>query len=174
MSDDLNLFKNISTFIFDIDGVLTDGTLLLLKDGLQSRQMHIKDGLGLQMALSNGYRIAVISGGNAEEARIRLLKLGVKDVHLKLGDKKQFVSDYIKEHQLNWEEVLYMGDDLPDLPLMSVVGMSCCPADAVVEIKEAVKYISPINGGWGCVRDVIEKVLKLNDHWHYHPDIHSR
>ena len=174
MSDDPDLFKHITTFVFDIDGVLTDGTLLLLKDGLQSRQMHIKDGLGLQMALSNGYRIAVISGGNAEEARTRLLKLGVKDVHLKLGDKKQFVSDYIKEHGLKWEEVLYMGDDLPDLPLMSVVGMSCCPADAVVEIKEAVKYISPVNGGWGCVRDVIEKVLKGNDHWHYHPGIHSR
>ncbi len=171
MSDDL--FKNITTFVFDIDGVLTDGTLLLLKDGLQARQMHIKDGLGLQMALSNGYRIAVISGGNAEEARTRLMKLGVKDVQLKLGDKKQFVSDYISERHINWEEVLYMGDDLPDLPLMSVVGMSCCPADAVNEIKEAVKYISPVNGGHGCVRDVIEKVLKLNGHWRYHPGIHS-
>src|SRR5258706_7512278 len=171
MSDDL--FKNITAFVFDIDGVLTDGTLLLLKDGLQARQVHIKDGLALQMALSNGYRIAVISGGNAEEARTRLMKLGVKDVQLKLGDKKQFVSDYISERHINWEEVLYMGDDLPDLPLMSVVGMSCCPADAVNEIKEAVKYISPVNGGLGCVRDVIEKVLKLNGHWRYHPGIHS-
>ncbi|HKB44192.1 MAG TPA: HAD hydrolase family protein [Chitinophagaceae bacterium] len=167
-------FKKITTFVFDIDGVLTDGTLLLLKDGLQVRQMHIKDGLGLQMALNNGYTVVAISGGASEESRIRLLKLGVKDVYLKLGDKKQFLSDYIKEHDLSWQEILYMGDDLPDLSLMNVVGMPCCPADAVNEIKETVKYISPFNGGCGCVRDVIEKVLKLNNHWNYHPGIHSR
>ena len=167
-------FKKITTFVFDIDGVLTNGTLLLLKDGLQVRQMHIKDGLGLQMALNNGYKVVAISGGASEEARSRLLKLGVKDVQLKVGDKKQFISDYIKKHHLSWEEILYMGDDLPDLPLMSVVGMPCCPADAVDEIKETVKYISPVNGGCGCVRDVIEKVLKQNNHWNYHPGIHSR
>ncbi len=99
-------FKKITTFVFDIDGVLTDGTLLLLKDGLQVRQMHIKDGLGLQMALNNGYTVVAISGGASEESRIRLLKLGVKDVYLKLGDKKQFLSDYIKEHDLSWQEIL--------------------------------------------------------------------
>src|SRR6266550_991663 len=119
----LERFEKITTFVFDIDGVLTDGTLLLLKDGLQVRQMHIRDGLGLQMALNNGYNVVAISGGASEEARTRLLKLGVKDVHLKLGDKKQFLSGYIKEHDLSWEEILYMGDDLPDLSLMNVVGM---------------------------------------------------
>src|SRR5438552_10927043 len=116
--DILQLFKNITTFAFDIDGVLTDGTLLMLKNGLQVRQMHIKDGLGLQMALNNGYTVVAISGGASEEAKARLLKLGVKDVHLKLGDKKQFLSDYIKEHDLSWKEILYMGDDLLDQSFM--------------------------------------------------------
>jgi len=116
-------FKKVTTFIFDIDGVLTDGTLLVLRDGLQARQMHVKDGFGLQ---------------------------------------------------IKWEEVLYMGDDLPDMPLMNKVGLSCCPADAVNEVKSIVKYISPINGGWGCVRDVIEKVLKVNDDWQYETDVTSK
>jgi 3-deoxy-D-manno-octulosonate 8-phosphate phosphatase (KDO 8-P phosphatase) len=167
-------FKKITTFIFDIDGVLTDGTVLILRDGLQARQMHVKDGFGLQMAMKNGYRVFVISGGVSEESKKRLEYLGIKEIHIGISDKTKFVTDLLKSKKIKWEEVLYMGDDLPDLPLMSKVGLSCCPADAVSEVKSIVKYISPINGGWGCVRDVIEKVLKVNGHWKYETEVASK
>jgi len=167
-------FKKVTTFIFDIDGVLTDGTLLVLRDGLQARQMHVKDGFGLQMAMKNGYRVFIISGGTSEESKIRLQNLGIKDIHLGIADKTTFVSNFLKNKKIKWEEVLFMGDDLPDLPLMSKVGLSASPADAVNEVKSIVKYISPINGGWGCVRDVIEKVLKVNGHWKYETDVTSK
>ena len=170
----LELFKPITTFIFDVDGVLTDGTVLVLDGGLQARRMNIKDGFALQMAVKNGYRVLVISGGNSPQVIQRLDKLGITDVHMSVLDKKAFVAGYISKHMLPKEQVLYMGDDLPDLPAMSVVGLPCCPADAVTEIKEAVQYISPLNGGFACVRDVIEKVLKLNDHWNYRVDVTSR
>lgn len=170
----LTEFKKVTTFVFDIDGVLTDGTVLVLKDGVQARQMHVKDGFGLQMAKEKGYHVLIISGGYSDEAKHRLEKLGINDVHLAVVDKTQFLSDYIRQNKLKWEEVLYMGDDLPDLQLMTKVGLPCCPADAVNEIKEIVKYISPVNGGWGCVRDVIEKVLKVNGHWQYDTDITSK
>ncbi len=167
-------FKKITTFIFDIDGVLTDGTVLILRDGLQARQMHVKDGFGLQMAMKNGYRVFIISGGISEESKKRLESLGIKEVHIGIADKTKFVADLLKSKKIKWEEVLYMGDDIPDLTLMSKVGLSSCPADAVNEVKTVVKYISPINGGWGCVRDVIEKVLKVNGHWKYETDITSK
>ena len=167
-------FKKVTTFIFDIDGVLTDGTLLVLHDGLQARQMHVKDGFGLQMALRHRYRVFIVSGGVSEEARKRLEYLGLTDIHLGIGDKTTFVSDILKSNKIKWAEVLFMGDDLPDIPLMSKVGLSACPADAVNEVKAIVKYISPINGGWGCVRDVIEKVLKVNGHWKYETDVTSK
>jgi 3-deoxy-D-manno-octulosonate 8-phosphate phosphatase (KDO 8-P phosphatase) len=167
------LFKTITTLIFDVDGGLTDGTILVLENGLQARRMHIKDGFALQMAARNGYRVLIISGGNSPQVTARLEKLGITDVHMSVLDKKIFVTDYMQENNLNPGMVLYMGDDLPDLPVMTSVGLPCCPADAVNEVREAVQYISPINGGYGCVRDVIEKVLKLNDHWHYRADVTS-
>ena len=167
-------FKKITTFIFDIDGVLTDGTVLVMEKGLQARRMHIKDGFALQMAVKNNYRILIISGGNSPQVIDRLEKLGIADIHMSVLDKKMFITAYMKKNNLVDEQVLYMGDDLPDLPAMTCVGLPCCPADAVNEVREIVKYISPINGGLGCVRDVIEKVLKLNDHWHYRADITSR
>lgn len=170
----LELFKKITTFIFDVDGVLTDGTVLVLDSGLQARRMNIKDGFALQMAEKNGYRVLVISGGNSPQVAERLEKLGITNIHMSVLDKKAFILHYIAENNLKTEEVLYMGDDLPDLPAMSVVGLSCCPADAVNEVKEFVQYISPIGGGNACVRDVIEKVLKLNDHWQYRVDVTSR
>ena len=170
----LSEFKKITTFIFDVDGVLTDGTVLVLENGVQARRMHIKDGFALQMAITNGYRVLVISGGHSPQVVQRLDKLGITDVHMSVLDKKTFIADYIKANNLKREEVLYMGDDIPDLPAMSVVGLACCPADAVHEVREAVQYISPVNGGLACVRDVIEKVLKLNDHWNYRTDITSR
>jgi len=174
MSNVLELFKKITTFIFDVDGVLTDGTVLVLENGLQARRMHIKDGFALQMAAKNGYRVLVISGGNSPQVVHRLEKLGITDINMSVLDKKAFVTDYMMKNKLTTDQVLYMGDDLPDLPAMASVGLPCCPADAVREVKEAVQYISPVNGGLGCVRDVIEKVLKLNDHWNYRVDVTSR
>lgn len=170
----LELFKKITTFIFDVDGVLTDGTVLVLDNGLQARRMHIKDGFALQMAKKNGYHVLIISGGNSPQVVDRLEKLGITDVHMAVLDKKAFVIDYMSANKLRTEEVLYMGDDLPDLPALSVVGLPCCPADAAIEVKETAQYISPLNGGYACVRDVIEKVLKLNDHWQYRVDVTSR
>jgi 3-deoxy-D-manno-octulosonate 8-phosphate phosphatase (KDO 8-P phosphatase) len=167
-------FKKVTTFIFDIDGVLTDSTVLLLENGLQARRMNIKDGLGLQMAVKNGYRVLTISGSYSEPVMERLKKLGVDRVQMSVLDKKKYVSDYIAENNLNWEEVLYMADDLPDIALMKTVGLPCCPADAVPEILELSKYISPVSGGCGCVRDVIQKVLKVQDKWIYHEDVVSK
>lgn len=170
----LELFKNISTFIFDVDGVLTDGTILVLDNGLQARRMHIKDGFALQMAVKNNYNVLIVSGGSSPQVASRLEKLGIKEVHMSVMDKKKFILDYMNEKGLSPDRVLYMGDDLPDLPVMKIVGLPCCPADAVIEIKEAVQYISPLTGGNTCVRDVIEKVLRLNDHWNYREDVASK
>ena len=168
------LFKKINTFIFDIDGVLTDGTILVLENGLQARRMNIKDGFSLQMAIKKGYRVMIVSGGNSPQVANRLENLGVHDVNMSVLDKKSFVADYMAKNNLVKEQVLFMGDDLPDLVVMSIVGLPCCPADAVNEVKEAVLYISPVKGGDACVRDVIEKVLKLNGHWNYQEEVASK
>lgn len=170
----LELFKEITTFVFDVDGVLTDGTVLLMENGLQARQMNVKDGLALQMALKNGYKVIIISGGSSEPVRQRLQYLGLEEIHLGLKDKLGFFENIKEQNNLNWSEVLYMGDDLPDIPMLEKVGLSCCPEDAVPEVKTIVKYISPFKGGAFAVRDVIEKVLRLNDHWNYVPEISSR
>jgi 3-deoxy-D-manno-octulosonate 8-phosphate phosphatase (KDO 8-P phosphatase) len=167
-------FKPITTFIFDIDGVLTDGTVLVLENGLQARRMSIRDGFALQLAVKCGYRVIIVSGSSPSPVVDRLNKLGITEVHLPVLDKKIFIRTYIERNNLKKEQVLFMGDDLPDLPAMSVVGLSACPADAAPEIKETVEYISPLNGGAGCVRDVIEKVLKGNDQWKFHPEVASR
>lgn len=167
-------FKKVTTFVFDIDGVLTDSTVFLLGNGVQARRMNIKDGLGLRMAIKNGFRVVTISGAQSEPVVDRLKKLGVEEVHMSVGDKKRFMSEYVAKNNLKWEEVLYMADDLPDLDLMKMVGLPCCPADAVPEILELSKYISPVTGGCGCVRDVIQKVLKVQDKWNYHPEITSK
>jgi 3-deoxy-D-manno-octulosonate 8-phosphate phosphatase (KDO 8-P phosphatase) len=167
-------FKRVSTFIFDIDGVLTDSTILLLENGLQARQMNIKDGLGLQMAIKNGFKVVTISGSYSQPVIERLRKLGIEEVQMSVGNKKAFVSEYVTKNKLTWEEILYMADDLPDIELMKLVGLPCCPADAVPEILELSKYISPVSGGCGCVRDVIQKVLKVQDKWNYHEDVISK
>lgn len=170
----LEYFTKVSTFVFDLDGVLTDGTVLVLQDGLQARQMHVKDGLALQMALKNGYNVVVLSGGFSEPVIGRLHKLGVQEVYLSIKDKYHFLENYLQQHNLQWDEVLFMGDDLPDVEVLQKAGVACCPADAVMEVKRISKYISPIKGGYGCVRDVIEKVLKLNDHWKFDTSVTSR
>lgn len=170
----LQLFKPITTFVFDVDGVLTDGTVLVMPNGLQARRMHIKDGFALQMAIKKGYYVKIISGGNSPEVTDRLQKLGITDVSMSVLDKKALLADFMEEKKLANKEVLYMGDDLPDVPALSFVGLPTCPADAVNEVKEICKYISPVNGGFTCVRDVIEKVLKLNGHWSYEESVASR
>jgi 3-deoxy-D-manno-octulosonate 8-phosphate phosphatase (KDO 8-P phosphatase) len=167
-------FHNINTFVFDVDGVLTDGSVLLLENGLQARQMNIKDGLGLQMAVKNGYKVIIISGAASEPVINRFRYLGIDEIHLGVSDKLYFLTIFIEQNGLQWDKILYMGDDLPDVEVLQKVGLSCCPADAAVEVKQVSKYISPINGGYGCVRDVIEKVLKLNNHWKYYSNISSR
>jgi 3-deoxy-D-manno-octulosonate 8-phosphate phosphatase (KDO 8-P phosphatase) len=158
-------FKSITTFVFDIDGVLTDGSLLILSDGLMARSMNIKDGYALQLAIKQGYRVWVISGANSPEVKDRLLKLGVKDVWMQVTDKAGLLQELMLKDGVGKEEVLYMGDDIPDLQVMQLSGLPCCPADAVEEIKATSVYISHIPGGKGCAREVVEKVMKLRGNW---------
>ena len=161
----LESFKPITTFIFDIDGVLTDGSVLVFETGEQVRQMSVKDGYALQLAVKKNYKIAVISGGNGVGASLRLQKLGITDVFLQVIDKIQVLEEFLKKHQLSWAETLYMGDDIPDYQPMKKAAMPCAPADAAPEILQIARYISPYGGGRGCVRDVIEKLLRLHGNW---------
>ncbi|MCF6403673.1 HAD-IIIA family hydrolase [Chitinophaga filiformis] len=170
----LSLFKPISTFVFDVDGVLTDGTVQLLPNGEQSRRMNIRDGYALQLAVKKGYRVVIISGGRSESVVSRLQGLGIKDIYTGVLDKQEKLQDYVFENDLRWEEIIFMGDDIPDYRAMQLVGLPVCPADAAPEIKSICRYVSPINGGNGCVREIIEKVLKLNDHWMMDEEIASR
>ena len=164
----LELFAPIRTFVFDVDGVLTDGTLMLTEDGHMLRSMNIKDGYALQLAIKKGYKIWIISGGKSEAVRLRLNKLGIADVHIGIDSKQEVLHEIITSTQSSYSQVLYMGDDIPDYYAMQQCALPCCPADAVPEIKQVAKYISPYAGGKGCVRDVIEKVLKLNGDWPVH------
>ena len=167
-------FKQITTFVFDMDGVLTDGTLLIFDNSQFIRRMHIKDGYALQLAIKKGYRVVVISGSNSDAVVTRLNGLGVKDVFMKVEDKKTCLQNYADQHKLHKKEILFMGDDMPDYAVMKIAGLACAPADAVHEIKDISQYISPVPGGMGCVRDVIEKVLKLNNAWELETGIASR
>ena len=161
----LELFKPITTFVFDVDGVLTDGNLLVMPGGAMVRRMNIKDGYALQLAVKRGYNVIVISGGNSPEVKERLNKLGVAHVWMQVTDKKIILENFMRQNSLLENEILFMGDDLPDYDVMNYIGLPCCPADAAVEIKQISKYISPLQGGRGCARDVIEKVLKLRGDW---------
>jgi 3-deoxy-D-manno-octulosonate 8-phosphate phosphatase (KDO 8-P phosphatase) len=161
----LQLFKPIKTFIFDIDGVLAIDTMIVMPDGELIRSMNSKDGYALQLAIKKGYHVLVITGGNSKAVEQRLVKLGVKEVFSNVHNKQEKLKEYAAAQNLSFDEMLYMGDDIPDYVAMQLTGLPCCPADAVPEIKAICKYISPFKGGYGCGRDVIEKVLKLNGHW---------
>ena len=161
----LELFAPIRTFVFDVDGVLTDGSLMLTEDGHMLRSMNIKDGYAMQLAIKKGYKVWIISGGNSEAVRGRLNRLGILDVHIGIESKKELLHELAISTKTVFETVLYMGDDIPDYAVMQLCGLPCCPNDAVPEVKQVSKYISPYPGGKGCVRDVIEKVLKLNGDW---------
>jgi len=161
----LAAFKPIRLFALDVDGVLTDGSLLVFNDGQMVRKMNIKDGYALQLAIKKGYHLLIISGGTSEAVRLRLEKLGVMNVEMGVADKTAVLRQYMKEHNVTKEEILYMGDDMPDRKVMQMAGLACCPSDAVAEVRDIANYISPLKGGEGCVRDVIEKVLKLHGKW---------
>lgn len=167
-------FKKISTFVFDMDGVLTDGSLLVFSNNEFIRRMNIKDGYALQLAIKKGYRVLVVSGSHSDPVVTRLQGLGIKDVFMRVQNKRELVEAYLRSNNLNQEEVLFMGDDVPDIEIMRIVGLPCAPADAVHEIKEVSSYIASVAGGMGCVREVIEKVLKLNDQWDNNELIASR
>lgn len=161
----LKLFKPIKSFVFDVDGVLATDMLVILQGGDMARNMNTKDGYALQLAVKKGYGVAIISGGSSEPVRQRLERLGIKDVFMGIHNKKEKLLQYAKENGFELHEILFMGDDIPDYLAMISVGLPCCPADAVQEIKHISRYISPVSGGKGCGRDVIEKVMKLNGHW---------
>lgn len=155
----------ITTFIFDYDGVLTNGVVLITNSGDQLRTGHVKDGYALQLAIKSGYRVAVISGGYSESMRHRCNALKLTDVFLGVENKIRVFEDYIQDIGVSPNEVLYMGDDIPDYQVMLRVGMPVCPADAAEEIRKISRYISHFNGGEGCVRDVIEQVMKIQGKW---------
>ncbi len=157
--------EHITTFIFDVDGVLTDGTISLTTSGEMLRTMHTKDGFALKTALLSGYKVCVISGGSNEGVRERLRGLGITDIYLGAHNKIEQLNHYFDLHGIKAENVLYMGDDIPDYPVMKLVGLPTCPQDAVPEIKAISKYVSHKSGGKGCVRDVIEQVLKVQGKW---------
>ncbi|MGB5364024.1 MAG: HAD-IIIA family hydrolase [Aureibaculum sp.] len=155
----------ITTFIFDVDGVLTDGNVTVFPDGQLIRNMHIKDGYALKTAKENGYNVCIISGGTNEAVRSRLKNLGITDIYLGVHNKIEQLNEYLDIYDINLQEVLYMGDDLPDFHVMKTVGLAACPKDAVQEIQDISIYISQKKGGNGCVRDVIEQVMKVQDKW---------
>ncbi|SHM68757.1 HAD family hydrolase [Polaribacter sp. KT 15] len=159
------LLPKINTFIFDVDGVLTNGMLTIMPDGELVRHMNVKDGYAMKNALNKGYRVCIISGGTNEGVRKRLAALGIEDIYLGAHNKIEQYKELVKKYDLKAENVLYMGDDVPDFPVMELVGMPACPNDAVQEIQQVAKYISYKKGGEGCVRDVIEQVLRVQNKW---------
>jgi 3-deoxy-D-manno-octulosonate 8-phosphate phosphatase (KDO 8-P phosphatase) len=157
--------KEITTFIFDFDGVLSDGKIYVMGDGEQVRSTNTKDGYALHYALRKGYRVAVISGGYSESMKERYKNFSDMDIFLRVSNKVEVFNQYITEKGIKPDEVLYMGDDIPDYKLMLLVGVKCCPADACEEVKSIADYISYQAGGNGAVRDVIEQTLKAQERW---------
>jgi len=166
--------KNISCFIFDVDGVLTNGEVIVMPNGVLVRKMNIKDGYALQLAIKKGYDVWIISGGNSIEVQDRLQKLGIKEVHMSVSDKALIVKKLAAANKVKLDNVLYMGDDMPDYEAMKMAGIAACPNDAAYDIKNIANYIALAKGGEGCAREIIEKVLKLNDHWDLADHIQAR
>lgn len=160
------LMNTITTFIFDVDGVLTDSSVHVTPTGELLRIMNIRDGFAMKAAIESGYNVCIISGGNNEGVRIRLNNLGITAIHLASPDKVATFKEYIELYNIKPEEILYMGDDIPDFHVMQLVGLPTCPQDASPEIKSISKYISHKNGGEGAVREVIEQVMKVQEKWH--------
>lgn len=165
------MFSNIKAFAFDVDGVFTDGSVLALPNGDLLRTYNSKDCFGVRTAADNGYPVAIITGGCSESLIHRSRSLGVKDKDIYQLSKNKLPDflHFCKEYGLKPEEVAFVGDDIPDIPVLKVAGLSVCPADAVAEVKDVCKYISPYGGGRGCIRDLIEKVLKPQGNWKFDP-----
>ena len=165
MSNYKALLSRITTFIFDYDGVMTNGTIILNNDGEPYRSANVKDGYALQLVQKLGYKVVVISGGFSPSMHKRFESLKIEDVFLGVADKLSVLKEYINNKEIVAEEIVYMGDDIPDYQAMKMVGVPVCPADAVEEIKRISLYISHKKGGEGCVRDIIEQVLKVQGKW---------
>ncbi len=165
MTNYKEILININTLIFDYDGVLTDGTVLTTENGDQLRTGYVRDGYALHMAIKKGYNVAIISGGTSTSILKRCETLNLKDVYLCIGNKIETFQQYLAEKQVTADKVLYMGDDIPDYKVMQLVGLPACPADAAEEIKSISKFISAYKGGHGCVRDIIEQLMKVQGKW---------
>lgn len=157
--------NKITTIMFDIDGVITDGKVFVMESGEVLRNLNSKDGYALHLAVQKGYRMCVISGGNNVGIKQLLARTGITDVFINAHDKMAVYETYLMENNIKDEEVMFMGDDLPDHGIMSRVGLAACPEDAAVEIKAISHYVSPKKGGNGCVRDVLEQIMRVQGNW---------
>lgn len=155
----------IKAFAFDVDGVLSPETITLHQSGEPMRMVNIKDGYAIQLAVKLGYKIAIITGGHTRAIYERFKGLGVKFIYMSIRNKLATYKEWRDQFNLKDEEILYMGDDIPDYEVMSIVGLPCAPADAVAEIRERAVYVSSRKGGYGCGREVIEEVLKAQGKW---------
>ena len=164
------IMNDITTFIFDVDGVLTDSSVFVTNEGEMLRTMNIRDGYAMKAAVESGYKVCIISGGSNEGVRVRLRNLGITDIYLGTSNKVKTFDEYTNANNINPEQVLYMGDDIPDYHVMKLVGLASCPQDASPEIKGISNYISHKNGGKGAARDVIEQVMKTQGKWMAHFD----
>ncbi len=162
--------NHIKTVILDVDGVLTDGNLILLPSGEMVRTMNTRDGYAMQLAVQKGIRIAVITGGKDQAVVDRLKYLGIHDIYTGARDKVDAFEDLLFSYGLDPDQIAYMGDDYPDLAVMQLVGLSACPNDACMDVRKAAEYISPENGGKGCVRDLLEQILKVQSKWYGEDD----
>ena len=159
------MFQPITTFVFDYDGVMTDGKVYSDPDGQPWRATNVKDGYALQLATKLGYNVAVISGAVCPSMEVRMNSLGVTDVFTGVPNKVLKLNEYMAARGLKKEEIVFMGDDIPDIRVMQSVGLAACPADAADEVREISAYVSPKEGGKGCVRDLIKQVLKTHSKW---------
>lgn len=159
------LLPQITTFMFDVDGVLSSNMVQLLPGEEPIRTANIKDGYAMQLAVKKGYRLVIITGGKSEAIEERYSRLGLKDIYMRSSIKMKDFNEVVEKYQLSMDEIMYMGDDIPDLQVMQNVGVPCCPADAAQEIQKVSVYISNKDGGMGCARDIIEQVLKAQDNW---------
>ena len=155
----------IKGFVFDVDGVLSPSVIPMSADGEPMRMANIKDGYALQLAAKYDYKMAIITGGNSPAIYNRFSALGIKDIYQKASHKLEILEKWITDNGLTPEEVIYIGDDIPDLKCMRHVGLPCAPNDACWEARETAVYVSRFNGGYGCVRDIVEQVLKANNQW---------
>lgn len=163
------LLAQISTFVFDVDGVFTDGNVLVTTSGELLRKMSVKDGYAVKTAILKGYRICIITGGTNEGVKERLKGLGVTDFYMGAHHKEEPLREYLEDYGIDPGTVVYMGDDLPDIPPMQRVALATAPQNAVSEVKAIAAYVSHRNGGDGCVRDIIEQVLKVRGDWNDNP-----